>query len=165
MSRRRRRSSLLGPLVVAALAVSIATGHGKDVMHVAGKIFSTVLKTVSAGQLGGGGVPGGSGHTSLSGTLSCSQLEQLWESAGGSSSAAFLAAEIAKAESAGQQYAVNTNGGASTDRGYWQINSTWGSLSTYDPYGNARAAVIISKNGTNWSPWVTYNNGAQAGQC
>jgi len=25
-------------------------------------------------------------------------------------------------------------------------------LSTYDPIGNARAAIIISGNGTNWHP-------------
>ena len=51
------------------------------------------------------------------GTLSCSGLEALWESAGGSRSAAFTAAEIAMAESSGRQYATDTNGGASTDRG------------------------------------------------
>lgn len=99
------------------------------------------------------------------GTLGCSGLERLWEQAGGSRSAAFTAAEIAMAESAGRQYAVNTNGGRSTDRGYFQINSVHGSLSTYDAYGNARAAVLISNNGRNWSPWVTYNSGAYRGRC
>ena len=90
------------------------------------------------------------------GTLSCSGLEALWESAGGSPGAAFTAAEIAKAESSGRQYATDTNGGASTDRGYWQINSVHGALSTYDAAGNARAAVQLSGNGTDWTPWVTY---------
>ena len=99
------------------------------------------------------------------GTLSCSGLEALWESAGGSRSAAFMAAEIAKAESGGRQYATDTNGGASTDRGYFQINSVHGALSTYDPLGNARAAVQLSGNGTNWSPWVTYSTGAYQGTC
>ena len=51
------------------------------------------------------------------------------------------------------------------DRGYWQVNSIWGALSTYDPAGNARAAVQISGDGTNWSPWVTYSTGAYQGQC
>ena len=99
------------------------------------------------------------------GTLSCSGLEALWESAGGSPGTAFTAAEIAKAESSGRQYATDTNGGRSTDRGYWQVNSVHGALSTYDAAGNARAAVELSGNGTNWSPWVTYNSGAYQGQC
>ena len=103
-------------------------------------------------------VPGG-------GTLSCSGLEALWESAGGSSGAAFTAAEIAMAESGGRQYAslYNTNG--TTDRGYWQINSVHGSLSTFGAYANARSAVLISSNGSDWSPWVTYNTGAYQGKC
>jgi hypothetical protein len=99
------------------------------------------------------------------GTLSCSGLEALWESAGGSRSAAFTAAEIAMAESSGRQYATNTNGGASTDRGYWQVNSVHGAQSTYDAYGNARAAIQISGNGTDFSPWVTYQTGAYQGRC
>ena len=99
------------------------------------------------------------------GTLSCRGLESLWESAGGSPAAAFTAAEIARAESSGRQYAslYNTNG--TTDRGYWQINSVHGSLSTFDAAGNARAAVRISHDGRDWSPWVTYQTGAYAGRC
>jgi hypothetical protein len=100
-----------------------------------------------------------------SGSLSCAQLEALWEEAGGSPSAAFTAAEVARAESGGRQYATDNNSNGSTDRGYWQINSTWGTESTYDPLGNAKAAVAISSDGTNWEPWVTYQHGAQNGQC
>ena len=100
------------------------------------------------------------------GTLSCRGLESLWESAGGSPSAAFTAAEIAQAESSGRQYATNTNGGRSTDRGYWQINdAAWGALSMYDAAGNARAAVRISHDGRDWSPWVTYTTQAYIGRC
>jgi LysM repeat protein len=98
---------------------------------------------------------------SLSGTLSCPQLEELWEAGGGSQGEAFMAAEIAMAESGGNQYATGTVG----ERGYWQINPNHGSLSTYDPLGNAQAAVIISDNGTNWSPWTTYTSGAYIGRC
>lgn len=118
---------------------------------------------------GGGGVASGAvahlGHVH-GGTLGYAGLERLWEQAGGSPRAAFLAAEIAMAESSGQQYATDTNGGRSTDRGYWQINdAAHGSLSTYDAYGNARAAVIISNNGRDWSPWVTWQTGAYQGKC
>ncbi len=99
--------------------------------------------------------------TSLSGTLSCTGLEQLWLAAGGSPAAEVAAASIAMAESGGNQFATGTVG----ERGYWQINPVNGALSTYDPYGNARAAVIMSADGTNWSPWTTFTSGAYAGRC
>jgi hypothetical protein len=69
------------------------------------------------------------------------------------------------AESSGQQYAAMHNTDGSTDRGYWQINSVHGSLSTYGAYANARSAVLISSDGRDWSPWVTYNTGAYAARC
>jgi Lysozyme like domain/LysM domain len=90
--------------------------------------------------------------TRLSGHLSYAGLEALWESAGGARWAAPTAACIAEHESGGNQYAT----GAAGERGYWQINPDHGSLSTYDAYGNARAAVIISADGRDWSPWTTH---------
>jgi LysM repeat protein len=95
------------------------------------------------------------------GTLGCSGLERLWEAAGGSPAHAFIAAEIAMAESGGNQYAHSPT----NDFGYWQINGSNGALATYDAFGNARAAIILSQNGTNWSPWTTYTSGAYAGRC
>ena len=97
----------------------------------------------------------------LSGNLSCSGLEALWEAAGGSSGEAFMAAEIAMAESSGRQFATGPVG----ERGYWQIHPVHGALSTYDPLGNAKAAVIISGNGRNWAAWTTYVTGAYRGRC
>jgi LysM repeat protein len=109
--------------------------------------------------------PGGSTvlttSASLSGTLGCPGLEELWEEAGGSGAQAVMAASIAMAESSGQQFAT----GAAGERGYWQINPDHGSLSTYDPLGNAKAAVIISDDGTNWTPWTTFTSGAYLGRC
>lgn len=99
--------------------------------------------------------------TSLSGTLSCGALEELWEQGGGSRAEAFMAAEIAMAESSGEQFATGSVG----ERGYWQINPDHGSLSTYDPLGNAEAAVAISADGTNWTPWTTFTSGAYQGRC
>jgi len=96
-----------------------------------------------------------------SGTLGCSGLERLWEAAGGSPAHAFIAAEIAMAESGGNQYAHSPT----NDFGYWQINGSNGALATYDAFGNARSAIILSQNGTNWSPWTTYTSGAYAGRC
>jgi LysM repeat protein len=99
--------------------------------------------------------------SSLSGTLSCSGLEQLWEEAGGSPSEAFMAAEIAMAESGGNQYAVSPT----ADYGYWQINSSHGSMATFNALGNAQAAVSISSDGANWDPWTTFQTGAYYGKC
>lgn len=98
---------------------------------------------------------------SLSGTLSCPGLEELWEQAGGSDAQAVMAASIAMAESSGQQFAT----GAAGERGYWQINPDHGSLSTYDPLGNAKAAIIISDDGANWTPWTTFTSGGYHGRC
>jgi len=96
-----------------------------------------------------------------SGTLGCTGLERLWEEAGGSSGEARMAASIAMAESGGNQYAHSPT----NDYGYWQINGVWGSMATYDALGNAKAAIHISGNGTNWSPWTTYTSGAYHGRC
>jgi len=97
----------------------------------------------------------------LSGTLTCPELGELWEEAGGAPAEAVMAASIAMAESSGEQYATGSVG----ERGYWQINPNHGALSTYDPLGNAKAAVIISADGTNWTPWTTYTSGAYLGRC
>jgi LysM repeat protein len=103
-----------------------------------------------------------SSTTSLSGTLGCSGLEALWEAAGGSHAAAFTAAEIAMAESGGNQYALSPT----DDYGYWQINASHGPAeATFNPIGNARAAIAISSDGTNWHAWTTYVDGAYAGRC
>jgi LysM repeat protein len=96
-----------------------------------------------------------------SGTLSCAGLEELWEQAGGSHAQAVMAASIAMAESSGEQFATGPAG----ERGYWQIHPDHGPLSTYDPLGNAKAAVTISANGTNWTPWTTFVSGAYHGRC
>jgi hypothetical protein len=146
-----RRSGEI-PMPVLVVAVILLAG------------FATGGKAPAAGHgAQAAGVP--RGPVPAGGTLSCAGLERLWESAGGSPSAAFLAAEVAMAESGGRQYAslYNTNG--TTDRGYFQINSVHGSLSTFDPAGNARAAVAISQNGADWSPWTTYDTGAYRGRC
>jgi LysM repeat protein len=99
--------------------------------------------------------------SALSGTLSCRGLEELWEQAGGPASRAVLAASIAMAESGGRQFAT----GAAGERGYWQIHPVHGSLSTYNALGNAKAAVAISGDGTDWTPWTTFTSGAYRGRC
>jgi Lysozyme like domain len=95
------------------------------------------------------------------GTFTCSELAQLWEAAGGAHWAAFLASEIAMAESGGRSWVISPT----SDYGLWQINGSHGSLATLNPYGNARAAVLISHNGSDWYPWTTYVTGAYVGRC
>jgi LysM repeat protein len=103
-----------------------------------------------------------SSATQLSGTLSCTGLEDLWEAAGGSSGEAFMAAEIAMAESGGNQYALSPT----DDYGYWQINASHGpAMATFNPIGNAKAAIAISDDGSDWGAWTTYVTGAYAGRC
>lgn len=99
------------------------------------------------------------------GSYSCAALEALWVEAAGSPAAAFTAAEIAKAESRGVVTATNHNSNGTTDYGLWQINSiNGGSVASFVPLVNAEQAVgLYDKYG--WQPWVTYQHGAQAGQC
>ncbi len=110
---------------------------------------------------GGPVASGGSGGGVLGGQLGCRGLEDLWDAAGGNPADAFIAAEIAMAESGGDQYALSPT----DDYGYWQINASHGSLATFNAYGNARAAIIISNDGADWYPWTTYVTGAYAGRC
>lgn len=93
-------------------------------------------------------------------TYSYAQLKSLWNSQGGNPLYADMAAAVALAESGGKSDATNSNTNGSTDRGLWQINSVHGGQSTFDPIANAKAAINISSNGKNWSPWVTFTTGA-----
>ena len=139
----RGRSRTSGEFIASAVVAGVFLAYG------AGHHVSSVASAAS--------VHGG--------TLGCAGLEQLWEAEGGSPGAAATAASIAEAESSGQVNATNVNSNGSTDRGLWQINSIWGGQSTYNPAANARAAVQISHDGTDFSPWVTYTSGAYAGRC
>lgn len=100
------------------------------------------------------------------GTLSCAGLEDLWEAAGGTDGEALMAAKIAMAESGGQQYATGHDTDGTDDVGYFQVNTSHGpALATYSALGNAEAAVLISDDGTNWTPWTTFRTGAFSGEC
>lgn len=97
-------------------------------------------------------------------SYSFTQLEDLWKQAGGNAAYAAMAAAIALAESGGDPQSTNHNTNGTVDRGLWQINSIHGAQSTYDVMSNARAAVAISNNGSNWKPWCTaWSNGRCGG--
>ena len=141
------------PAVTETASVS-TTSSSSGSHHSSGGSSAVVVQ--SAGHGSSGGSSGG-----LSGTLSCSGLEELWRSAGGNPADAFMAAEIAEAESGGRQYALSPT----DDYGYWQINASNGSLATFNAYGNARAAIVLSDDGSNWNAWTTYHSGAYEGRC
>lgn len=130
----------------------------------AGAAIFCIVAAVLAFQASGNNGVHSAGSNSAN-SLSCRNLEKLWEDNGGSASTAFMAAEIAMAESNGDQYSTDYDSDGTVDRGYWQINSVHGALSTYDANGNASAAVQLSSDGTDWTPWVTYNNNKYEGQC
>ena len=92
------------------------------------------------------------------------QAMQTWIANGGNPAAAPTAAAIASAESGQGTNLVNPNdpGGS---YGWWQINGAAHpqyntGLLTSDPNYNAQAAIAVSNNGTNWTPWTTYQTGA-----
>jgi hypothetical protein len=100
--------------------------------------------------------------TGASGVYSCAALESLWERAGGSSAEAFMAAEVAMAESGGNPDDISST----SDYGLWQINKpAHPAQATLGPAANAAAAVSISSDGTNWTPWTTFQKGLYAGKC
>jgi LysM repeat protein len=119
----------------------------------------TTSKTISHG----GSTEGGTKivQSTPQGRYACSNLESLWDQAGGSPAHALMAAEIARAESGGNPNAISPT----DDFGLWQINASNGSLATLNTYQNARSAIILSHDGTNWNPWTTYRTGAYYGQC
>jgi LysM repeat protein len=135
--------------------------HAKPAQPVAHTVAETTQPTVSHSS---GGATDGGGKVVQSapgGMYSCSALEQLWEQAGGSSAHAFMAAEIAMAESGGNPNAISPT----NDFGLWQINGSNGALATLNPLQNAKSAIALSGNGTNWGPWTTYYSGAYSGKC
>jgi LysM repeat protein len=95
------------------------------------------------------------------GPYGCAALEGLWDKAGGSPGQARTAAEIALAESGGNPDAVSPT----NDYGLWQVNASNGSLATLNPRANARSAVVISRDGADWSAWTTYRDGGFEGRC
>lgn len=108
--------------------------------------------------------PPPSNHRFGYGIYDCRELEVIWIAEGGNPGVAFLAAEIATAESGGRTYIVSPT----SDYGLWQINWSHDPAdpSIYlDPVVNTRAAIAISNNGRDWSAWTTYRKGLYYGLC
>lgn len=140
--------------------------HAKAARHAASTVSQTSRDTESqrsAASATRSGADGGKlvTQSAAQGSYSCSGLEELWEQEGGSPAAAFMAAEIAMAESGGDPNAISPT----DDFGLWQINGSNGSLATLNPFQNAKSAITLSDNGTDWNPWTTYHSGAYSGRC
>jgi len=133
---------------------SYSPRHAKSAPRV---ITTSKIKPIGGSAKGGTKIV----QSAPQGSYSCSALESLWEQAGGSPAHALMAAEIARAESSGNPNAISPT----DDFGLWQINASNGSLATLNPYQNARSAIILSNDGSNWGPWTTYHTGAYYGQC
>ena len=105
-------------------------------------------------------------QSTLAGThLSDKQIAQYARNNGGlHGNGLVISIAVALAESQGWTKAVLINTDCSRDRGVWQINSKWHSevsdAQAFNPATCAQQAARISSNGTNWTPWTTYNNGA-----
>ncbi|MEV6478042.1 hypothetical protein [Streptomyces sp. NPDC051657] len=80
------------------------------------------------------------------------------------------AVAVALAESGGRINATNTNTDShkSIDRGLWQINSYWhkevSAAEAFNPPAAAAHTHRISKGGTVWREWATWNNGTAGAQ-
>ena len=104
--------------------------------------------------------------------LSFAQVENYWIQAGGSPQAAAMAAAVADAESGLNAQAQRTNPDGTTGVGLWLIPSNGTPPGSTDPLANARAAVQLSQNGTDWTQWCStwsdnncgQNNGTYLGQ-
>ena len=102
-------------------------------------------------------------------TYTFSQLEQLWEQAGGSPALASYAAATAIIESGGNPAAINAGSGAA---GLMQLIPSnqhlipGGSANVYNALDNMKGAVALSGNTlagliSNWTDWETTSTGAR----
>lgn len=89
--------------------------------------------------------------------LTIPQCAYVWEVNGGDKAKVVLAVAVSTAESGRDTTAISP----SSDYGLWQINSAnfgWLGLTAstaLQANPNARAAIRMSGNGTNWAPWCT----------
>jgi len=81
------------------------------------------------------------------------QVENIWIQAGGNPQAAAMAAAIADASSGFNPSATRTNPDGTTSIGLWLIPENGMPPGSTDPVANARAALQLSNNGTDWTQW------------
>lgn len=141
-------SGISNPNVIGVGQRIILRCHGHHRSYSSGSSVSTASRTESGSMVavGQANIP-----ATYPARYSYYGLERLWLAAGGRWGARRTAACIAEKESGGNTWDTGRAG----ERGLWQIHPSHGDLSTYFPFGNAQAAVIISHNGRDWSAWTT----------
>jgi hypothetical protein len=87
--------------------------------------------------------------------LSFDEVMNLWVKAGGSPQSAAMAAAVADASSGLNPSEVYTDGSGLVRRGLFQIPASLNALSSIDPLVNAKAAVLLSNNGNDFSKWCS----------
>ena len=96
--------------------------------------------------------------------LTFDQVENYWVQAGGNPQAASMAAAVADAESGLNAGASRTNPDGSQGVGLWLLPSNGSPPGSTDPLANARAAVQLSQNGTDWTQWCSTWSDNNCGQ-
>jgi hypothetical protein len=96
--------------------------------------------------------------------LQCAEsIAKVWYKAGGSEATCRLSVSVSLAESGGDAHVQGPNSDGSIDRGLWQLNSRWHpevqDSCAYDPVCNGKATLRISNKGTDFSTWVTFQQG------
>lgn len=87
--------------------------------------------------------------------LTFAQVENYWIQAGGNPQSAAMAAAVADAESGLNAAAQRTNPDGTSGVGLWLIPANGTPPGSTDPLANARAAVQLSQNGTDWTQWCS----------
>jgi Lysozyme like domain len=112
---------------------------------------SNTAGTTSTGQQIGPTVTGSAAPSS--GALTLAEAENYWIQAGGNPQAAQMAAAVADASSGLNPNITRTNPDGSVSVGLWLLPSNGTPPGSTDPVANARAAIQLSNNGTDWSQW------------
>lgn len=93
------------------------------------------------------------------GGLTFAEVENYWIQAGGNPQAAAMAAAVADASSGLNPASSRSNPDGTESIGLWLIPKNGMPTGSTDPMANARAAIELSQNGTDWSQWcVTWSD-------
>jgi hypothetical protein len=91
--------------------------------------------------------------------ITYADAENIWIQAGGNPQAAAMAAAVADASSGLNPDVSRTNPDGSTSVGLWLLPTNGTPVGSTDPLANARAAIQLSNNGTDWQQWcVTWSD-------
>lgn len=130
-------------------------------------MVTTPLTSGSTTTTTGGTSASGPGATNPGGVgLTWDEVVNYWIQAGGNPQAAAMAAAVADASSGLNPAISRTNPDDTCSVGLWLIPQNGTPPGSTDPLSNARAALQLSNNGTDWSQWcVTWsdNNCGQDG--